>query len=154
MELRAHKTKITATIGPASASPAVMEAMIRAGMDVARLNFSHGSFEDHHRNIRNLRAAARAAGRDVAILADLPGPKIRLGAIVDDSVELVPGQTFTLTIDEVAGGPTRAFVSFPRLPRVVKRGDHLFVNDGIVDLEVETVSGSDVRCRVVVGGEI
>src|SRR5262245_19948826 len=155
MQLRPHKTKITATIGPASASPAVMGDMIRAGMDVARLNFSHGSFDDHGRNIENLRGAAHAAGRDVAILADLPGPKIRLGAIGGDSVELVAGQAWTLTTEkDVVGGPTRAFVSFPELPRVVKPGDHLFVNDGLVHLEVEAVAGTEVRCRVVVGGEI
>jgi pyruvate kinase len=154
MQLRAHKTKITATVGPASASPAMMADMIRAGMDVARLNFSHGGFDDHGRNIENLRAAARAAGRDVAIMADLPGPKIRLGVIAGEPVELVAGQAFTLTTEEVAGGPTRAFISFPRLPRVVKPGDQLFVNDGLVNLEVEAVSGNDVRCRVVVGGEI
>ena len=154
MRLRAHKTKITATVGPASASAAVMEDMIRAGMDIARLNFSHGGFDDHGRNIENLRAAARAAGRDVAILADLPGPKIRLGAIAGDSIELVAGQPWTLTTEEVVGDATRAFVSFPELPRVVKAGDRLFVNDGLVHLEVEAVSGPDVRCRVVVGGEI
>src|SRR5262245_61633336 len=154
MRLRAHKTKITATVGPASASAAVMAGMIRAGSDRARLNFSHGGFDDHGRNIENLRAAARAAGRDVAILADLPGPKIRLGAIAGDSIELVAGQPWTLTTEEVVGDATRAFVSFPELPRVVKPGDRLFVNDGLVHLEVEAVSGSDVRCRVVVGGEI
>ena len=154
MQLRGHKTKITATIGPASASPAVMADLIRAGMDVARLNFSHGSLDDHRRNIENLRAAARAADRDVAILADLPGPKIRLGAIAGEPVELEAGQAFTLTTEEVTGDSTRAFVSFPRLPRVVKPGDDLFVNDGLVQLQVEAVSGRDVRCRVVVGGEI
>src|SRR5512139_3901975 len=111
MQLRSHKTKITATVGPASASPAVMEDLIRAGMDIARLNFSHGSLDDHSRNIVSLRAAARTAGRDVAILADLPGPKIRLGVIADEPVELVVGQTFTLTTEEVTGGPARAFVS-------------------------------------------
>jgi len=120
MELRAHKTKVIATIGPASASRAVMEAMIRAGLDVARLNFSHGSFDDHGRNIENLRAAARAADRDVAILADLPGPKIRLGKIAGEPVELEAGRAFTLTTEEVTGDSARAFVSFPRLPRLVK----------------------------------
>jgi len=154
MELRSHKTKITATVGPASASAGVMADLIRAGMDVARLNFSHGSFDDHRRNIENLRAAARAAGRDVAILADLPGPKIRLGVIADEPVELVVGQTFTLTTEDVTGGPARAFVSFAGLPRVAKPGDRLFVNDGLVHLQVEGVAGSEVRCRVVVGGEI
>jgi pyruvate kinase len=154
MQLRAHKTKITATIGPASAAPAVMEEMVRSGMDVARLNFSHGDFDDHRGNIEKLRAAARAAGRDVAILADLPGPKIRLGVIAGEPVELVAGQAFTLTTEEITGGPTRSFVSFPQLPRVVKPGDHLFVNDGLVQLAVDAVVGSEVRCRVVVGGEI
>jgi pyruvate kinase len=154
MALRAHKTKITATIGPASAAPAVMEDMIRTGMDVARLNFSHGAFEDHRRSIESLRATARAAGRDVTILADLPGPKIRLGAIAGEPVELVAGRAFTLTTEEVTGGTARAFVDFPRLPRVVTTGDNLFVNDGLVHLEVEAVTRSEVRCRVVVGGEI
>ena len=154
VQLRAHKTKITATIGPASSSPAVIGDLIRAGMDVARLNFSHGQFDDHRRNLETLRAAAQAAGRDVAIMADLPGPKIRLGTIEGDRVQLVAGQAFTLTTEEVAGGPMRAFVSFPGLPRVVKPGDRLFVNDGIVQLEVESVAGNDVRCRVAVGGEI
>jgi pyruvate kinase len=153
-QLRPHKTKITATIGPASSSPDVLERMIRAGMDVARLNFSHGGFDDHRRNIENLRAAARAVGRDVAILADLPGPKIRLGTIAGGPIELVAGQAFTLATEEIAGDGTRAFVSLPELVRVTKPGDHLFLNDGLVDLVVETIVGSDVRCRVVVGGEI
>jgi pyruvate kinase len=154
MPLRAHKTKITATIGPASASAAVIADMIRAGMDIARLNFSHGQLDDHRRSIATVRAAAETAGRDVAILADLPGPKIRLGTIAGEPVELVAGEPFTLTVDEVAGDTTRAFVSFPDLPRVVKPGDRLFVNDGLVRLDVEDVAGKEVRCRVVVGGEI
>ena len=154
MALRTHMTKIVATIGPASASPAVMADLIRAGMSVARLNFSHGGFDDHRRSIESLRAAARAAGRDVAILADLPGPKIRLGTIADDPVTLVAGEPFTLTTEDVTGDATRAFVSFPRLPRVVKPGDRLFVNDGLVQLDVDAVTGTDVRCRVATGGEI
>jgi pyruvate kinase len=154
MPLRPHKTKITATIGPASASPEVIADMIRAGMDIARLNFSHGELDDHGRSIAMLRAAAEAAGCDVAILADLPGPKIRLGAVAGEPVELGAGEPFTLTVEEVTGGPTRAFVNFPELPRVVKVGDRLFVNDGLVQLAVEGVAGKEVRCRVVVGGEI
>ena len=154
MALRDHKTKITATVGPASAARPVMEEMIRAGMDVARLNFSHGAFDDHRRNIENLRAAARAVGRDVTILADLPGPKIRLGAIAGEPVELVAGDAFTLTTEEITGDPTRAFVDFARLPHVVAAGDQLFLNDGIVRLEVELATRTEVRCRVVVGGEI
>lgn len=152
--LRAHQTKITATIGPASTDPRMMQAMIEAGLDVARLNFSHGSFADHRRNIENLRAAAVAAGRDIAILADLSGPKIRLGTIRGEPIELHSGQAFTLTTDEIEGDATRAFVSFARLPEVAKPGDHLFVNDGIIDLQVESVVANEVRCRVVMGGEI
>jgi pyruvate kinase len=132
----------------------MMKDMILAGMDVARLNFSHGSFDDHRRNIENLRAASRAVARDVAILADLPGPKIRLGTIAGEPVELVAGQKFTLTAEQLTGDATRAFVSFPGLSRVVKAGDRLFVNDGLVHLEVDAVAGGDVHCRVVVGGEI
>jgi pyruvate kinase len=131
-----------------------MEEMIRAGMDVARLNFSHGAFDDHRRNVENLRAAARAVGRDLSILADLPGPKIRLGAIAGEPVELVAGEPFTLTTEEITGDRTRAFVDFARLPHVVAAGDQLFLNDGIVRLEVDLATRTEVRCRVVVGGEI
>jgi pyruvate kinase len=154
MQLRPHKTKIVATVGPASASPVVLEGMIRAGMAVARLNFSHGEFDDHRRYIECLRAAARAAGQDVAILADLPGPKIRLGTIAGEPIVLVAGEPFTLTTEDVLGDATRAFVSFERLPLVARPGDKLFVNDGLVQLEVESVAGTEVRCRVAVGGEI
>ena len=154
MQLRGCKTRIVATIGPASATQTRMEAMIRAGMDVARLNFSHGTFADHGSNIEQLRAAADAVGRDVAILADLSGPKIRLGTIRDEPVELQPGQAFTLTTAEIEGDAGRAHVSFARLPQVAKPGDHLFINDGIVDLKVESIAGEEVCCRVVVGGEI
>jgi pyruvate kinase len=115
MQLRSHKTKITARVGPASASAAVMEDLIRAGMDVARLNFSRGGLDDHRRHIENLRAAARAAGRDVAILADLPGPNIRLGVIADEPVELAVGPSFTLTTEEVTGRMARSIARF-RVP--------------------------------------
>jgi len=148
------RTKIVCTLGPATAEREQILALARAGMDVARLNFSHGTLDDHGRNIEHLRGAARTCGRDVAILADLSGPKIRLGTIVDDPVELEQGQRFTLTTEEVTGGPARAFVSLPQLPRVAKPGTHIFVNDGIVDLEVESVAGNEVRTRVAVGGEI
>ncbi|HNS53980.1 MAG TPA: pyruvate kinase [Syntrophales bacterium] len=154
MPLPDHKTKIICTIGPASESLEVLEKMIRAGMDVARLNFSHGDYERHRRVIGNVRAAARAAGRRVAILGDLPGPKIRIGKLDREPVELHAGRPFTLTTQETTGDGAGASTSFSRLPDVVKRGDTLFLNDGIVQLEVQEVSGTDVRCRVAVGGEI
>lgn len=152
--LPAHRTKIIATIGPASASPEILERMIRAGMSIARLNFSHGDFADHARHIRHIRAAAQAAGRRVAILADLPGPKLRLGRIEPEHIELRAGDRFTLTAEDIVGDPHRASTTCPQLPRVVRPGDSIYLNDGLVQLEVEAVSGPDVVCRVVVGGEL
>ena len=154
MELPAHKTKIVATIGPASDSPEILERLIRAGMNVARLNFSHGAFDDHAGRIARIRAAEAAAGRRVAIMADLPGPKMRIGTIATEPIELRQGDAFTLTAEEAEGSAARVSVSFARLPRVVKAGDRLFLNDGLVQLQVERVDGDDVRCRVVVGGEL
>ena len=154
MPLPDHKTKIICTIGPASESPEMLERMTRAGMDVARLNFSHGDADRHRRVIGNIRAAAKAAGKRVAILGDMPGPKIRIGKLEREPVELSAGNAFTLTTRAATGDEARASTSFTRLPDVVKRGDTLFLNDGIVQLEVQEVSGPEVRCRVAVGGEI
>jgi pyruvate kinase len=150
----AHRTKIVATIGPASESPSVLQELIRAGLDVARLNFSHGDFPGHSRVIDTIRAAEKAAGRRVAIMADLSGPKIRIGALGVEKIQLQGGDPFTLTTDEIVGDRTRMSVSFKRLPQVVKRGDTLSLNDGYVQLEVEDVRGADVACVVRVGGEL
>jgi len=149
-----HKTKIVATIGPASQSPEVLERLIQAGLNVARLNFSHGDFAEQGRRIGRIRAAERATGRRVAIMADLPGPKMRLGKIEPEPIQLRPGAGFTLTTGDVVGTDKRAAMSFERLPQVVKPGDLLFLNDGLVQLQVEGVAGPDVQCRVTVGGEL
>jgi pyruvate kinase len=154
MPLRSQKTKIVATIGPACDSPAVLEQMIRAGMSVARLNFSHGTLDEHAARIGRLRAAAKAAGRDLALMADLPGPKMRIGRLAEEPLQIMPGGEFTLTTRDVVGDATRASTSFARLPEVVKAGDKLFLNDGIIQLEVERVDGPDVHCRVRAGGEL
>jgi pyruvate kinase len=154
MPLLPAKTKIVATIGPASESVATLEQLIAAGLSIARLNFSHGDFATHARAIANLRAAATAAGAPVTIMADLPGPKMRIGELVTPIIELRPGERFTLTTEQVAGNAQRVAVSFPHLPTVVRPGHRLFLNDGLVQLEVEAVAGSDVNCRVLVGGEL
>jgi len=154
MELPAHKTKIVATIGPASDSPAMLERLIRAGLNVARLNFSHGAFDEHAGRIARIRAAQDATGRRVAIMADLPGPKMRVGTIEPEPLDLRRGDAFTLTTIDGPGTAGRASVSFKRLPLVVKAGDRLFLNDGLVQLKVDGVQGDDVRCHVVVGGEL
>lgn len=154
MPLPSHKTRIVATIGPASESPAVLERMIRAGMDVARLNFSHGDFDAHRRRIETIRAAARAAGRPVAIMADLSGPKMRIGTLAVEPITLTAGDRLVLTTDDVAGTAERIGVSFAGLPRVVRPGSMLSLNDGYIQLEVVEVRGDDVACIVRVGGEL
>ena len=154
MTLPPHKTKIVCTIGPASESPEVMEAMLRAGMSVARLNFSHGSFEAHRNVITNLRHVAQKTGKRLSIMADLPGPKMRIGDLAEESVELLPGALFTLTTEPVRGDARRVSMTFQKLPEVVKPGDTLYLNDGLIQLEVQEIAGPEVRCRVVVGGEL
>jgi pyruvate kinase len=154
MALPLHKTKIVATIGPASESPAVLERMIGAGMNVARLNFSHGEFTYHEQIINNIRAAAKALGRSVAIMADLSGPKMRIGKLEVEKIQLKAGDKFTLTTEDIIGDQKRVSVSFARLPQVVKRGDTLSLNDGYIQLEVAEVRGPEVVCLVKVGGEL
>jgi pyruvate kinase len=154
MLLPKHKTKIVATIGPASESPAMLECLIRAGMNIARLNFSHGDFTGHAERITRIRAAEKAAGQRVAIMADLPGPKMRLGKIDPEPIELIAGDNFTLTAEEIVGNAQRVSMSFKPLPKVVKPGDRLYLNDGLVQLVVEQATGQEVRCKVAVGGEL
>jgi pyruvate kinase len=154
MTLPPNKTKIVCTIGPASESPEVMEKMILAGMNVARLNLSHGDFASHKKVIENVRAAAQAVGRRVAIMADLPGPKMRIGELAEEPIELETGEPFTLTVGTGVGDSKGVSVSFDRLPRAVEPGNTLFLNDGLIQLEVVSVADNDVLCRVLVGGEL
>jgi pyruvate kinase len=153
-QLPPNKTKIVATIGPASESQEMLERLIRAGMNIARLNFSHGDFTGHGARIARIRAAEKAVGRRVAIMADLPGPKMRVGRIDPEPVQLSPGDAFTLTSDDVVGNAGRVSMSFERLPRVVKPGDRLFLNDGMIQVIVDRVDGRDVHTTVAVGGEL
>lgn len=154
MAFPANKTKLVCTIGPASDSPQILETMILAGMNVARLNFSHGDYASHKETIKKIRSASEAVGRQVAIMADLPGPKMRVGEFAEEPIELQPEDKFTLTTEEVIGDRTRVSVSFSRLPQAVKPGDRLFLNDGYIQMEVEQVDGNDVHCKVLVGGEL
>jgi pyruvate kinase len=152
--LAEHKTKIVATIGPASESPDMLARLIHAGLNVARLNLSHGDFSHHAEVVRRIRDAAREAGRRVAIMADLPGPKMRLGKINSEPIQVVAGARFTLTNKDIDGDGQRVSMSFEPLPRVVKPGHRIFLNDGLVQLVVERVIGNDVECTVAVGGEL
>jgi pyruvate kinase len=154
MPFPANKTKIVCTIGPASDSPAILEKMIQRGMNVARLNFSHGDFESHAETIQKIRAASKAVERRVAIMADLPGPKMRIGEFEEEPIELESDDPFTLTTEDIIGNQGRVSVSFSRLPKAVKPGDILFLNDGLIQLVVENATATDVNCKVLVGGEL
>jgi pyruvate kinase len=132
----------------------MLERLMRAGLNVARLNFSHGDFTGHGERIARIRAAERATGCRVAIMADLPGPKMRLGAIAPEPIHLAPGDPFVLTSDKIVGDARRVSMSFEPLPRVVKPGDRLLLNDGQVQLVVDRVVGTDVHCTTAVGGEL
>ncbi len=148
------KTKIVCTIGPASQDAQTLQHMIRAGMNVARLNFSHGDLTSHGQVIEAIRAAARATGKRVAIMADLPGPKLRVGQLAEEPIELLHGEELVLTTEELLGDRDRVSVSFAGLPSVVSAGDTLFLNDGLIQLTVLGVAAQEVRCRVQTGGEL
>jgi len=148
-------TKIVATLGPASSSPEVLERMIRAGVDVVRLNFSHGKAQDHIDRARLVREAARAAGKEVAIMADMQGPKIRVGKFENGKIELVNGERFILDADRTELGNEQAVgLDYKELPRDVKPGDTLLLNDGLLVLTVEAVRGAAVHTIVKLGGEL
>jgi len=148
-----RRTKIVATLGPASEGDAVLRRLLSAGMDVARLNFSHGSRPEHGRTIRRLRQLAREAGVPLAILQDLQGPKIRVGRLAQP-IDLREGAEVVLTTRRVLGGGTRIPIPFPRLPQIVRRGTRILMKDGTIELEVLRIRAPEIRCRVVRGGTL
>ncbi|HEX2385164.1 MAG TPA: pyruvate kinase, partial [Candidatus Binatia bacterium] len=148
-----RRTKIVCTIGPASQSENALTGLVRAGMDVARLNFSHGDHEFHADTIRRIRRVARRLRRNVAILQDLQGPKIRVGWIEHDQVRLQTGARVALTRAAVVGTAVRIPVDFRSLERIVRKGDHIMMGDGEIELEAIRV-GREVECRVVSGGTL
>jgi pyruvate kinase len=152
VEERRQKTKIVCTIGPASESPQTLEALIKAGMNVARLNFSHGTHAEHLRKIESIREIAYQLRQPVAILQDLPGPKIRIGMMKVGGTELRRGEKFLLTNRQIMGDEKGASVSYPSLPSEVKTGDRILLADGSIELQVMGSDGQDIECRVVVGG--
>lgn len=154
MRYPANKTKIICTIGPATASPEKMEALLRAGMNVARLNFSHGDFASHGEIIKSLRAASLRSGHRLAIMADLPGPKMRIGELKQEPIELQTGDEIVLTTRDIVGDQHQVSVSFKELPMTVKINDKLFLNDGLISLQVTKVEGTEVFCEVRAGGEL
>jgi pyruvate kinase len=149
-----RRTKIVCTIGPATSSPAQLRALLERGMNVARLNFSHGEPAEHGAVLAKIRALSEELDVPTAVLQDLAGPKVRVGAMAHGSVELEPGRRFTLTTRPVEGLRDRVSVSYARLPAEVGVGDTLLLADGVIHLRVECVTGEDIHCQVVVGGRL
>ncbi|WP_340701191.1 pyruvate kinase [Brevibacillus borstelensis] len=149
-----RKAKIVCTIGPASESVETLKKLIHEGMNVARLNFSHGSHEEHAARIVNIRRACEETGKQVAILLDTKGPEIRTGTLGVDSVELVEGNRMILTTEEVAGTAERVSITYAELPRDVKAGDTILIDDGLIGLFVEKVEGNEIVCEIKNGGTL
>lgn len=149
-----NKTKIVCTIGPASRSPEVLGRLFDAGMNIARLNFSHGDFAGHREDVVRIRKIAADLGKPVAIMADLPGPKIRIGDLIEEEIKLEIGQHLILTTEMMVGTTEKISVNLPSLPKVVVKGKHIYLNDGFIQLQVEDVTGGEVHCRVMVGGPL
>lgn len=148
------RTKIVCTIGPASRSPQILEQLIQSGMNVARLNFSHGRKSEHEEVIVNIRSIAKRLGRPVAILQDLAGPKIRIGRIRKGLITLESGNIFILTSRNVPGDESEVSINYPNLPKEIKPGDKLLLSDGALELEVIETNEQDIKCRVIIGGPL
>jgi pyruvate kinase len=147
-----RRTKIVATLGPASQDEHTIRELIQAGMNVARLNFSHGTYSDHALRIERIRRISNELGTPITILQDLQGPKIRTGEIAGGSVQILPGQAFVLTTEPVIGDAKQVSVDYPGLPASVKPGSRILLDDGNLELEVKSVSGERVDTLVSLGG--
>jgi len=147
-----RKTKIVATIGPASEQLDVLVRLLDAGVDVCRLNFSHGTQEEHRRRIENIREAGRRVGKDVGIMIDLKGPEIRIGTFENGKVLLREGDDFTLTTEPVVGNEERVWVQYDGIVNDVPEGGYLLLDDGNITIQAVEVRPKEIRCRVIVGG--
>jgi pyruvate kinase len=150
--LKRRRTKIVATVGPASSDPAVLEQLLHAGVDIFRLNMSHGEHADHRQSFERIRAAAGVVGKPVAILADLCGPKIRVGRFLGGSITLSPSERVVVTTRDVLGGPGLIPSQYHALAHDVRLGDRILLDDGLLELRVEGVAGTEITCAVVTGG--
>ncbi len=146
------KTKIVATIGPATSSKEMLEKLLKAGLNVVRLNFSHGDFKEHQEKVDNFRKAMTSTGMNGAIMQDLSGPKIRLGEFYQETVELKKGDNITITTDKIVGDEKKVSINYPLFAKEVKKGDKIMVDDGKKRFEVVSVKGNEVLCKIMVGG--
>src|SRR6266852_67953 len=149
-----RRTRIICTIGPSSRSPATLRKLVEAGMDVARLNFSHGTHEEHAAAIRAIREGEAGWGHPVTIIQDLQGPKVRLGNFVGGRAMLLAGEPFVLTAETVPGTAARASLDHPKLFASLRPGDQIWMGDGTIQLVVERVEAREARCRVTAGGVV
>lgn len=150
-----RRAKIVCTLGPATDDPEAMASLLNAGMDIARLNFSHGSHSEHGRRLRKLREAAAACGKAIAVMQDLQGPKIRTGPLENGRrVELRGGATITLTTRSIPSNDRFISTTFTRLPQEVRVGNSVLLSDGLIELVVESIRGTEIQCRVINGGEL
>ncbi|MGZ7445192.1 pyruvate kinase [Paenibacillus sp. TH7-28] len=149
-----RKTKIVCTIGPSSESLENIKKLIMAGMNVARLNFSHGDFEEHGGRIKTIRQASAELGKSIAILLDTKGPEIRTGKLKEEPIELVQDEFITLTTEEILGDKNRISITYKELPGDVEAGSTILIDDGLIGLTVVDIQGTEIKCRIVNGGTI
>jgi pyruvate kinase len=147
-----RRTRIICTLGPATGSPSILQQLIRAGMDIARLNLSHGTLDGHARFIETIRKLSQRLGRGIAILIDLPGPKYRIGKLKNDQVALKKGSLVQVVSEDIEGDASLLPVTLPDLARNIKVGDTVLLDDGAMQLRVREINGAAIKCRVVVGG--
>ncbi len=148
------KTKIICTLGPAVDKPEVLEELILAGMDVARINFSHGNYKDQESRIENLKQVREKVGRPVALMLDTKGPEIRIGKFEDGRIELNEGDIFTLVTEDILGNKDRVSITYKNLYNEVKIGNQILINDGLIKIEVIEIKGTDIVCKVINGGPL
>jgi len=148
-----NKTKIVATMGPATDNIAVLEELFLAGLDICRINFSHGDYEAVQHTINNIRTLNKKLNRHVGILGDLQGPKLRIGKVKDNAADLVNGKEIVITTKECEGTAERIFITYPQFPQDVKAGEYVLIDDGKITLQVKDTNGKDeVRCVIIAGG--
>jgi pyruvate kinase len=151
MKINFARTKIICTIGPASQSVEKLALLIKTGMDVARLNFSHGGYDEHLKVINNIKEASELVGQPIPILMDLCGPKLRIG-VVEDNTVLKEGDTIVITTKEVVGNKDRISTNYDKLLNDIKQGNFILIDDGLIKLEVQSISGDEVKCKIIYGG--
>lgn len=152
--LPSQKTKIVCTLGPASRKVSTLTAMAHQGMTIARLNFSHGTPEEHEQDINNIRMVSEKTGKLIPIMIDLPGAKIRIGQLKEEPLYLKTGASITLTTENILGTSTIIPVDFPDLPKSVSKKSRIFLNDGFIELQVEEIQGEHIQCKILMGGPL